>query len=375
MNNTKLYDVIIIGGGLAGLTCGLHLSQQGVKVLLIEKNQYPHHKVCGEYISNEVLPYLQSLGVDPFSEGAVAITDFQISTTKGKSIETALPLGGFGISRYTLDHLLFKVALRTMEVEFDTVSEVSFEKESFFVSTQSNTCYTSTFVVGAYGKRANLDKVMKRDFIQQKSPWLAVKAHYDYTFPKDKVALHNFEGGYCGLSKVENEAVNACYLVSYDSFKKTNSIEGFQNTVMSKNPHLAHFFSKAKLRFKKPLSISQISFQKKAPVAQHIFMIGDSAGLIHPLCGNGMAMAIHGAKLFSELFINEFKKIHWDRASIETSYSNLWSETFVGRLQTGRFIQKLLLNPRTAHFGMTIAQQFPSLVPKIIKKTHGKSLV
>jgi flavin-dependent dehydrogenase len=30
-------------------------------------------------------------------------------------------------------------------------------------------------------------------------------------------------------------------------------------------------------------------------------MIGDTAGLIHPLCGNGMAMAIHSAKIVSKL--------------------------------------------------------------------------
>ena len=56
-------DVIIIGGGLAGLTNAIHLSKLGKKVLLIEKNEYPKHKVCGEYISNEVLPYLEFLGL------------------------------------------------------------------------------------------------------------------------------------------------------------------------------------------------------------------------------------------------------------------------------------------------------------------------
>jgi len=77
------YQVIIVGGGLAGLTSALHLSKQGLKVLLIEKNQYPKHKVCGEYISNEVLPYLQALGFDPFEVGAKKITDFQLSTAFG----------------------------------------------------------------------------------------------------------------------------------------------------------------------------------------------------------------------------------------------------------------------------------------------------
>ena len=52
------FDVIIIGGGLAGLCNAIHLSKFGKSVLLIEKKSYPKQKVCGEYISNEVLLYL-----------------------------------------------------------------------------------------------------------------------------------------------------------------------------------------------------------------------------------------------------------------------------------------------------------------------------
>ena len=94
--------MIIVGGGLAGLVSALHLSQKGLEVLLIEKNAYPKHKVCGEYISNEVLPYLQSMGFDPFKFGAKNITDFTLSTPGSRSISTKLPLGGFSISRYCI---------------------------------------------------------------------------------------------------------------------------------------------------------------------------------------------------------------------------------------------------------------------------------
>ncbi|MEC8402689.1 MAG: FAD-dependent oxidoreductase, partial [Bacteroidota bacterium] len=58
MTKSKIFDVIIVGGGLAGLTNAIHLSKVNQNVLLIEKNSYPKHKVCGEYISNEVIPYL-----------------------------------------------------------------------------------------------------------------------------------------------------------------------------------------------------------------------------------------------------------------------------------------------------------------------------
>ena len=96
-------DIIIIGGGLAGLVSAIHLSKTDLAVIVIEKNEYPKYKVCGEYISNEVLPYLQQLGADPMTTGAKKITRFLLSTTRGKTIETKLPLGGFGVSRFTLD--------------------------------------------------------------------------------------------------------------------------------------------------------------------------------------------------------------------------------------------------------------------------------
>ena len=71
--NSTNFDVIIIGGGLAGLCNAIHLSKFNKKVLLVEKNEYPKHKVCGEYISNEVLPYLDFFEINLFQFGAVNI--------------------------------------------------------------------------------------------------------------------------------------------------------------------------------------------------------------------------------------------------------------------------------------------------------------
>ena len=78
-----MYDIIIIGGGLAGLVNAIFLSKAGIKVALFEKNTYPFHKVCGEYISNETLPFLQKLGLNPFDFGAVALKDFRLTSPKG----------------------------------------------------------------------------------------------------------------------------------------------------------------------------------------------------------------------------------------------------------------------------------------------------
>ena len=103
----KQYEISIIGGGLAGLTAAIDLLNRNYDVVVFEKNEYPKHKVCGEFISNEVLPYLKALGLDIESLRPTNITKTELSTHSGKTIKTNLPLGGFGISRYTLDNYLY----------------------------------------------------------------------------------------------------------------------------------------------------------------------------------------------------------------------------------------------------------------------------
>jgi hypothetical protein len=67
--------------------------------------------VC-EYISNEVLPYLKSLGLDINSLNPKHIDKLSFSLVSGKSIDTTLPLGGFGVSRYELDKYLYNEAIK-----------------------------------------------------------------------------------------------------------------------------------------------------------------------------------------------------------------------------------------------------------------------
>jgi heterodisulfide reductase subunit A-like polyferredoxin len=60
MSTSQPYDVAIIGGGLAGLTFAIQMRKVGLHVLLCEKETYPFHKVCGEYIiQHEFATYYQ----------------------------------------------------------------------------------------------------------------------------------------------------------------------------------------------------------------------------------------------------------------------------------------------------------------------------
>ena len=367
------FDIIVVGGGLAGLSSAIHLSKQHLSVLVIEKNSYPKHKVCGEYISNEVLPYLEFLGIDVFQLGAKKIDEFQLSTTKNILISATLPLGGFGISRYCLDNAMAKKALENgTAILQDTVEDIQFRSDEFTVNTKNNQLFKSKMVIGAYGKRANLDVKLKRQFIKNKSPYLAVKIHVKGDFPENVVALHNFEGGYCGVSKVENDSINLCYITNFNAFKRYKDIKEFQQKVLFKNQFLKHIFNQSIPVFKQPLTISQISFEAKKPIENHILMCGDTAALIHPLCGNGMSMAIQSAQMASNLIIAYFKSENPNRQVLEKQYLKEWKTAFKSRLKTGQIIANVFNKPKISELLMHGLKWMPSILTYIIKRTHGK---
>lgn len=366
-------SIIIIGGGLAGLTAAIHLAREGFNIKVFEKDGYPRHKVCGEYVSQEVLPYLRKLGVNLYEMSPPEIERLTFSTKTGERIESKLPLGGLGLSRFALDYFLYENAFSydNVNVIKDRILNVKYTDGLFTVKTKKDS-YKSQVVLGAFGKRSNLDKGLKRNFMTKKTHWMAVKSHYaNDGFPEDLVALHNFDGGYCGLSKTESGAVNVCYLTTTKRFKAQKNPVDFKNKVLCENPNLKSFFDKSKNLFKRDLSIAQISFARKSAVKDHILMLGDAAGLIHPLCGNGMAMAIHSAKLASEAIVRFWGHKSLQRKSMEEMYTQSWNTDFKTRIRTGRFLQYILMKPNLAGVSQKLLRTYPALLPKFIEKTHG----
>tara|TARA_R100001369_G_scaffold20091_2_gene36904 strand:+ start:99658 stop:100782 length:1125 start_codon:yes stop_codon:yes gene_type:complete len=373
----KKKSIGIIGGGLSGLVAAIHLSKNNLPVFLFEKETYPNHKVCGEYLSQEIIPYLERLDIHLSDLKPAIIDRLQYSTTSGRVVKTKLPLGGLGISRYALDHFLYKKAIACgVTIVTALVTDSIFKEAQFIVTTNKKQEFYFDIVLGAFGKRSLMDKKLERNFIDQKSGWLAIKGHYKKDdFPDDLVMLHNFIGGYCGLSKTETGVINVCYLASYNSFKKHKDPLTFKDKVLMQNPQLRAFFQEAIPLFEKDISIAQISFQNKSCVQDHILMLGDAAGLIHPLSGNGMAMAIHSAKIASEAILNQISKQEFSRVTMELEYKKNWKDQFSTRLRMGGILQRILLSKKLSGFVQRIIHTFPSVLPKIISKTHGKPII
>ena len=368
-----MYDVAILGGGLAGLTNAYLLAKAGYKVILFEKGSYPQHKVCGEYISNEVLPFLKKHDLYPKNFRPSQINKFQLTTEAGKSLDLALDTGAFGISRLAFDDYLYQKC-KALGVECLTQTKIHdcvFENPHFNISSSKGR-YQAHYAVGAFGKKSNLDRVLNRSIKPEKSSYLGVKYHVRTDFAIDTVALHNFRGGYCGVNKIEDDLYNICYLTKGNNLKQSGSIESMETDILFKNPYIRELFKSSDFIFDKPLIINQINFNKKQLIEDYVIMCGDTAGLITPLCGNGMAMAIHSGKLLAEIIIQ--KKARPDlRREVQVLYKFEWNRWFSNRLMWGRNLQLLFGNHSLSNATLALAKSVPMLARKLISKTHGKS--
>lgn len=369
-------DILLIGGGLAGLAAALDLAGRGYRVVVVERKQYPFHKVCGEYVSNEVLPYLRRLQADPAALAPAAISRFLLSSPGGRLLTASLDLGGFGVSRYVLDQFLYHLAVArgvTFELK-NTVTEVAFDPaaDQHCVTLADGRQLTARVVLGTYGKRASLDRQLQRAFFTQRSPYLGVKYHLRLPgFPRDVIALHNFADGYAGISAIEDDKLCFCYLTTRQQLKRHGTIPAMEQAVLARNPRLREILAAAEVLYPQPEVINEISFAPKQPVEQHVLMCGDAAGLIAPLCGNGMAMALHGAALAAAA-AHDFLRANTSRAAMEAAYAREWHAQFGARLWVGRAVQRLFGGPVLSEVVVGGLRHWPGAVQALMRRTHGQ---
>jgi flavin-dependent dehydrogenase len=372
-----LYDVAVVGGGLAGLSLSIQLARAGYTVVLFEKEKYPFHRVCGEYISLESWNFLEHLGYPLSDMDLPVIKKLIVSSPNGNLIQQDLPLGGFGISRFKIDDEMARLAqLNGVHLlEEKKVTDINFNHTVFNIRC-SNLYYQARVVCGAFGKRSNLDIKMKRQFAGKKkgllNNFIGVKYHIKTDLPIDTIALHNFKNGYCGVSGIEDGKYCLCYLTTAENLRlNNNSIIKLEENVLQKNPFLKKIFQQSKILYQTPLTISQISFESKSQVENHILMVGDAGGMITPLCGNGMSMALHGSKIAASLIIS-FLSDEITRQQLEDRYVEEWNHLFKRRLAVGRIIQRLFGKEWMTNIFISMMKPFPKFVSFLIRQTHGE---
>ena len=145
-----------------------------------------------------------------------------------------------------------------------------------------------------------------------------------------------------------------------------------EKEILFRNPALIESFDNSEFLDQFTVALSQISFSKKTLIEQHVLMIGDAAGMIAPLCGNGMSMALHASKI-AVLCIDGYLQNKWSRKQMEKAYEQQWKKQFSSRLRAGRLLQGFFGSDSLSNGFVALFKTFPFLAKSIIRKTHGRA--
>jgi len=292
-------DVAVIGGSLAGSAAACALARNRARVVVLEKARFPRPKVCGCFLSHEALPVLARMGFgeELGKNGAETITHFRIVRRDGTAVEAQLPNPAMSISRTCLDSLAAAAAERAgAEMRFGTtVLSVEGDLREGFRIKGPDCEVGARAVVGAWGRYSPLDGRLGRTFIRRKSSLFGFGKMLLGGSERlaGRAVLHFFEGGYVGLSRVENGRVNLAALANSRVAQSAHhDFDSLLDRLSRGSPALA-----ADLEALSPLTgpvlLSEpVHLGAHGALAGDVLCVGDAAGVIDPYTGTGMALAL-----------------------------------------------------------------------------------
>ncbi|MDR3626330.1 MAG: FAD-dependent monooxygenase, partial [Ignavibacteriaceae bacterium] len=308
------HEITIIGGGPAGSAAAMKLALLGFDVCIIEKKNFPRETLCGEFISREVIENLRRLEIyDEFiSLCPNPIKYFRLLNDDGKEISASLNFPAFGLRRSVFDNYLLENAKRKniKVIQPAEVKEIRREGESFLLRLKNKNSedfyIRSGHVIAAYGKQNILDKSLERNFVNYRSNLNGVKIHLADTllnkFDKEEIRIYLSDGFYCGINAVDNNYITICFLE-----KRKNNNSPPRESLLNHISHSVKFKNLFKPGFEGYVKsemiygTGNIFFGKRSTNENGIFMIGDAAGVIAPITGDGIGMAFQSAEIISQI--------------------------------------------------------------------------
>jgi menaquinone-9 beta-reductase len=284
---TAQYDLIVVGAGPAGSACAITAARAGAKVLLLEKDHFPRQKVCGEFVSPESLGLLHGLLEDSRFQSCAQITSSRIFLDNKVLVLPVSPAAQ-SIPRFDLDPALFAAAANAGATTCEGVTVQEVQRDDVFCVRTSQGNYVGRAVVNATGRWSKLTQFD----VAGKEKWIGLKAHFTEALPPQTVDLYFFAGGYCGVTPVGANSLNACAMVRVDT---AHTLED----VFTKEPRLYE-----RSRPWQPLfptvTTSPLYFREPETESNGMFLAGDSAGFIDPFAGDGISLALQSGTLAAQ---------------------------------------------------------------------------
>jgi flavin-dependent dehydrogenase len=296
---TTSYDIAVIGAGPAGTAAAITATREGRRVALIDKDEFPRHKVCGEFVSSESTHLLQSL----LRRQTLSFPEIRkVRLFRGDQVyEGVLHAPALSIARYELDAMLLDAARESgADVHLRRrVLRVERMTTHFMIDTDAGEVRAGN-VINASGRWSELRE--ERSLPEER--WIGIKQHFEEQHPPNSTDLYFFPGGYCGVQPIGPDRVNVSALVKATAARTLEEVIVRSAALMPR--------SHAWTPVSEVITTAPIVFGPPQPVSRGMANVGDAAAFIDPFLGDGIAIALQTGALAARCLLSGSLKQYRD---------------------------------------------------------------
>lgn len=295
---------LIVGGGLAGAATAIGLARAGLPHLLVERSRETGDAICGGFLSWRTLETLAGLGIDPDHLNPERVTRARIFAGT-RRVDAALPYAAVSVSRHRLDTVLLAEAARLgSPIERGiTIREI----DGLTVRTADGASIGADALFLASGKH-DIRGTARPESARGADPTLGLRVRISPTPTLQRalsggIELHLFDRGYAGLALQEDGTANLCLAVHRSRLQEAGSPAQLLDALGREMPALGEWVA----LIESGAAIDAIAnvpygWRQRAGVAA-TFRLGDQAGVIPSLAGEGMGIALASGVAASAAYV------------------------------------------------------------------------
>ena len=367
-------DAIVVGAGPAGSATAYHLAARGLDVLVLEKTSFPREKVCGDGLTPRAVKQLIDMGIDTTPANGWARNVGLRIFGGGHRLEmhwpelATFPSYGLTRTRKDFDEILARQASRVgaRVVERTTVTgPVRDDRTGRIIGVTARTqddagrrgdevTYRAPIVVAADGNSTRLAVAAGRDRIENRPMGVAVRAYYESPMHDDEWLESHLElwdggrllPGYGWVFGLGDGRVNVGLgiLDSSPAFGKVDYKALMQRWIDNADP--AYGFSTETQTEPMRGAALPMAFNRKPAYADGLLLVGDSAGMVNPFNGEGIAYAMESGQIAADVIAQALRRpTEYSREKALADYPRRLRQEYGGYYTLGRAFVKLIGNP------------------------------
>lgn len=313
-------DVLIIGGGPAGSALAFYLAKQNIKVIVIEAQKFPRDKICGDGVSPIALAELSRIGItdleqfsklNEINKVGLFIEDQKVTIDLSKPEH--LPFHARIIPRIHLDNWIYLAAKKAGAVYYEDTRLCNYSIEESLVTAELKQAgqtlkVKAKMIVGADGSNSTVARLFNGSKAIDDYQLLGLRAYYEnVNGPSDRVDIYfsgaNFPGIYWMFPIGEHAANIGLAMVSKTLPKSEQHVKSLLTNHINSNKDIVERIGNGIIKGK--ISGWPLTFYNPKNIisSNRMLLVGDAAGLINPLSGDGIQYALLSARWAAESII------------------------------------------------------------------------